>query len=81
MPVEKTRTFRSGGSEAVYLPDGVAFGENVELNVVRSADVVTLYPSAMSIPEMIARLETMPAPPIVEKRDDEELPERARYNP
>lgn len=77
MPIEKTRTFRSGGDEAVHLPNSIAFGENVELNVVRSGDVVTLYRSAMSIPEMIARLNTVTAPPVVEKRDDEELPERA----
>ena len=76
MTVAKTRTFRSGNSEAVRLPKDVAFGENVELVIFRSGDVLTLYPAATSIPEMIARLKTLPVPPSIEKRDDEELPER-----
>lgn len=76
MTVTKTRTFRSGNSEAVRLPKDVAFGEDVELVVVRSGDVLTLYPAAISIPEMIARLKALPVPPFIEERDDEELPER-----
>jgi antitoxin VapB len=77
MTIAKTRTFRSGNSEAVRLPKDVAFGEGVELVVVRSGDVVTLYPAATSIPEMIARLNALPLPPSIEDRDDEELPEPA----
>ena len=77
MAFAKTRTFRSGNSEAVRLPKDAAFGEGVELVVVRSGDVVTLYPAATSIPEMIARLDALPRPPSIEKRGDEELPERA----
>jgi antitoxin VapB len=76
MTIFKTRTFRSGNSEAVRLPKEVAFGENVELVVVRSGDVVTLYPAARSISEMIARLKAMPVPPSVEERDVTDLPER-----
>ena len=77
MAVAKTRTFRSGNSEAIRLPKDVAFGEEIELVVVRSGDVLTLYPATTSIPEMIARLEALPVPPSIEDRDDEELPERA----
>ncbi|MGB6907821.1 MAG: AbrB/MazE/SpoVT family DNA-binding domain-containing protein [Methyloceanibacter sp.] len=77
MTVAKTSTFRSGNSEAIRLPKAVAFGEGVELVIVRSGDVLTLYPAATSIPEMIARLKTLPVPPSIEERDDEELPERA----
>ena len=72
MSFTKTRTFRSGNSEAVRLPKAVAFGENIELVIVRSEDN-----AATSIPEMIARLETLPVPPCIEERDEEELPERA----
>lgn len=78
MTFAKTRTFRSGNSEAVRLPKDVAFGEDVELVIVRSGDVLTLYPAATSIPEMIARLAALPAPPSIEARDEEELPERPR---
>ena len=77
MTVSKTRTFRSGNSEAVRLPKEVAFGENVELVVIRSGDVLTLYPVAQSIPDMIAQLQALPAPPSIEQRDDEEIPERS----
>ncbi len=45
--------------------------------IIRSGDVLTLYPAATSIPEMIARLEALPTPPCIEVRDEEELPERA----
>jgi len=76
MPILRTRTFRSGNSEAIRLPRDVAFGPDVELVVVRSGDVMTIYPAALSIPAMIERLRTLPAPPAVEQRDQEELPER-----
>jgi antitoxin VapB len=77
MTVAKTRTFRSGNSEAIRLPKDVAFGKDLELVIVRSGDVLTLYPATTSIPEMIARLQALPVPPSIEDRDDEELPERA----
>jgi len=78
VPVARTRTFRSGNSEALRLPRDVAFGEDVELVIVRSGDVMTIYPAAKSIPAMIKRLRSLPAPPTVERRDEEELPERPR---
>jgi antitoxin VapB len=62
---------------AVRLPKGVAFGENVEMVVVRAGDVMTLYPAATSILDMIVRLGALPAPPTVEKRAEEDLSERS----
>lgn len=76
MPRVRTRTFRSGNSEALRLPRDVAFGEGVELEIVRSGDVMTIYPVRASIGEMIDRLNSLPVPPCIESRDDEELPER-----
>ncbi len=76
MPIARSRTFRSGNSEAIRLPKDVAFGEDVELVMVRSGDVLTIYPAATTIPEMIERLRALPAPPAVEQRDAEALPER-----
>lgn len=76
MSVARSRTFRSGNSEALRLPRNVAFGEDVELVLVRSGDVLTVYPAAMSIPEMAARLRELPAPPYIEEREVDELPER-----
>lgn len=76
MTIARSRTFRSGNSEAIRLPRDVAFGENIELVIVRSGDVMTIYPAATTIPAMIARLRALPAPPNIETRDEEELPER-----
>jgi len=77
MPIARCRTFRSGNSEAIRLPRDVAFGQDVELVIVRSGDVMTIYPAAMSISAMIGRLRALPTPPAIECRDEEALPERA----
>lgn len=74
--IVRTRTFRSGNSEAVRLPRDVAYGDGVELVIVRSGDVMTIYPATISIPEMIKQLQRLPKPPTIEQRDVEELPER-----
>lgn len=76
MPTARSRTFRSGNSEAVRLPKDVAFNQDVELVIVRSGDVLTIYPATMTIADMAARLRALPAPPGIEARDIEELPER-----
>jgi hypothetical protein len=46
------------------------------LRIVRSGDVMTIYRAATSIAAMIKRLRFLPAPPPVECRDEEKLPER-----
>ncbi|MFN9201666.1 MAG: AbrB/MazE/SpoVT family DNA-binding domain-containing protein [Gemmatimonas sp.] len=76
MSVARSRTFRSGNSEAIRLPKDVAFGPDVELVLVRSGDVLTVYPTSLSIPDMVARLLDLPVPPTVERRDVSEIPER-----
>lgn len=77
MTIARTRTFRSGNSEAIRLPKDVAFGEDVELILVRSGDVMTVYPATMSIADLVARLAALPAPAEIEARDVDALPERA----
>lgn len=76
MTVARTRTFRSGNSEALRLPKDVAFGDDVELVLVRSGDVMTVYPAATTIPEMLAQLRALPVPRTIERRDDDPLAER-----
>ncbi len=76
MTTARTRTFRSGNSEAIRLPRELAYGEGVELVIVRAGDVMTIYPAARSIPEMIADLAALPAPPQIEQREGEESDER-----
>jgi antitoxin VapB len=78
MTIAKTRTFRSGNSQAVRLPKDIAFGDEVELIAIKSGNVLTLYPVQTTIAEMIAKLATLPAPPSIEARETEEIPERPR---
>jgi antitoxin VapB len=75
MSITNTRTFRSGNSEAVRLPKDIAFGREIELTIVRSGDVVTIFPAKPPIGELIKRLALLPAPADIEVRDTEELPE------
>jgi antitoxin VapB len=79
MTVARIRTFRSGNTEVIRLPKEVAFGEGRELVIVRSGDVMTIYPAATSISAMIERLRALPVPPSVERRDEEGLPERRGF--
>jgi antitoxin VapB len=76
MTVARSRTFKSGNSEAVRLPKDVAFGDGVELIIVRSGDVMTIYPAQMTVTEMLGRLQALPVPPEIEVRETESLPER-----
>ena len=81
MTMSRTRTFMTGTSIAVRLPDDDAFREGVELVAVRSGDVLTLYPAVTSIPEMVRQLESIPSPQEIESRDMDEIPERERITP
>lgn len=76
MTVARSRTFKSGNSEAVRLPKDVAFGEGVELIIVRSGDVMTIYPAQMTVTAMLERLEALPVPSEIEIRETVSLPER-----
>lgn len=76
MSIARSRTFRSGNSEAVRLPKVVAFGTDVELVLVRSGDVLTIYPATDTISTMVDRLRALPRPRAIERRDDDVLPER-----
>jgi antitoxin VapB len=70
MPIARSRTFRSGNSEAILLPRDVAFGKDVELVIVRSGDVMTICPATVSI--SIERLRALPTPSAIERRVEEE---------
>ena len=70
MTTVTSRVFRSGNSEAVRLPKDVAFGRDVEVTIVRSGDVLTIYPKRPSIAEMLAKLDALPKPGEIQERDD-----------
>ena len=73
MPVARGRTFKSGNSVAIRLPEDIAFGDGVDLMIVRSGDVMTIYPAQMTISEMVARLQALQVPPEIEIRDTDVL--------
>jgi len=70
-----SRTFKSGNSEAVRLPKDVAFGREIAVTIVRSGDVLTIYPAKPSVPDLIRQLGGLARPAQVEARDMEPLPE------
>jgi len=76
MATATSRTFMSGNSEAVRLPREMAFGPGVELTLVRSGDVLTIYPTRMSMADMVAALNALPRPGGIEARDEDLFPER-----
>jgi antitoxin VapB len=76
MTTTTSRTFKSGNSEAVRLPRDMAFGADVELTLVRSGDVLTIYPVRTSPAALVERLAALPRPASVEIRDEEPLDER-----
>jgi antitoxin VapB len=77
MAVTTSRVFRSGNSEAVRLPRDVAFGREMEVTIVRAAEVLTIYPAKPPIAETVRRLAALPRPSEVEQRDVETLPDPA----
>ncbi len=76
MSVAKGRTFRSGNSEAIRLPKDLGFGLDVDVTLVRSGDVLTIFPSRPSVAELIETLDRLPKPSEIEQRDTEPIPER-----
>lgn len=76
MPIVSSRTFKSGNSEAVRLPRDVAFGPDVEVTIIRSGDILTIFPKRPRVGELVARLGAMPKPPTIETQDRTTIPER-----
>jgi antitoxin VapB len=72
-----SRTFRSGNSEAVRLPRDVAYGRDVEVEIVRAGDVLTIYPKRAPIADMLVRLKALPKPTKIERRE-KDLAQRRR---
>lgn len=76
MPAGRGKSFKSGNSMAVRVPKEFAFEDGAELVVIRSGDVMTIYPEKKkTIAEMIDALRKLPKPGYIEERDTEEIPE------
>lgn len=67
--IARTRVFKSGNSHAVRLPAKIAYADaQVELEITRLGDVITIMPARRSLKEMVARLRKMPKPESAEHR-------------
>lgn len=76
MTTVTSRVFRSGNSEAVRLPKGVAFGRDVEVIIVKTGDVLTISPKRSSLQEMVRHLRELPVPSEIQERDPDIFPDR-----
>jgi antitoxin VapB len=73
----RTRVFKSGNSQAVRIPAELAYADgNLDLEISRHGDVITIFPARSSLRDAIAELRRMPKPPEVEQRQPIELPRR-----
>jgi len=72
----RSKVFRSGNSNAVRLPAEIAFPANMEVEITRSGDTVTIRPAGGSLREAVAILRSMPQPDTVELLDRTDVPER-----
>jgi antitoxin VapB len=76
MNAYRTKTFRSGNSEAVRLPKEIGFGEGVEVEIVREGDTVTIRRKRLTNTELADALRRLPVPDYIEERMPIEFPER-----
>lgn len=72
-----TRTFKSGNSEAVRLPKELGFGVDVEVEITRHGDTVSLRPkSRRTMQDLVDALRKLPKPDRIQEREPIEWPER-----
>jgi len=82
MDMPQTRTFKSGNSEAVRLPQGIGFGVGVAVNVERDGDRVVITPASnpaeekRKLHDLVEALQALDRSGEVEKREPIEFPDR-----
>ena len=77
--MSRTRVFKSGNSQAVRIPAELAYSDtNVELEITRLGDVITIMPAGRNLKDAVAALRKLPKPLAVERREPIEMPDRGR---
>jgi antitoxin VapB len=77
-----TKTFKSGNSVAVRLPKGFAIPVNVEVELEKSGDTVTIrtlrdpVAAKRALLDMLEELKMLPKPPTIQNRDPFEFSDR-----
>jgi antitoxin VapB len=73
----RTRVFNSGDGQAVRIPAELAYADiDLDLEITRLGDVITIFPSRNNMRDVVAALRRMPKPRHVEKRQSVEVPIR-----
>lgn len=73
----RTRAFKSANGQAVRIPAELAYAEmDIDLEITRVGDVITICPARASLREAVAALRQMPKPPRAEEREPIEVPLR-----
>jgi antitoxin VapB len=71
--------FKSGNSQAVRIPADLAYADtDIDLEITRLGDVITIFPARNSLKEAVAALRRVPKPARVEKRQPIDVPLRRR---
>ena len=77
MNVYRSKVFRAGNSDALRLPKEVTPGPDVEMEIIKQGDVLTIRPVRKMTPqELVAALRALPKPKSVQKRDKIIFPKR-----
>jgi antitoxin VapB len=73
----RTRIFKLEDGQAVHIPAELAYADtDIDLEITRVGDVITIVPTRVSMREVVAALRSMPKPGHVEKRQPIEVPVR-----
>lgn len=75
----KTRTFRSGNSQAVRIPADMAFEYGKELTITRHGEVITIMPPREGLRQVLQEFLALPPLPPTEPLERIQLPDRERY--
>jgi antitoxin VapB len=74
-----TRLFKFGNSQAIRIPADMTYADtDIELEITRIGDVITIFPACKSLKNAVAALRTLPKPPTVERRDPIDMPDRSQ---
>jgi antitoxin VapB len=77
-----TRVFKAGNSQAIRIPQSLAYGEDIsEVEVERHGDTLVIQPRRTTMAALIAQLDTVPKPVAPRARPEIDWPERARSMP
>jgi antitoxin VapB len=75
----RTRVFKLEDGQAVRIPAELAYADtDVELEISRHGDVITIFPARVGMSDVVVALKSMPKPRYVEKRQPIDVPVRRR---